>query len=355
MNKSGFVNSIKSSLAQLENLNAKSFFKAWIVDQSFELYKPDYENFIERFLTILENSNSIGNKTLKRALKILENYIFFVSNVIEIDDVNFIINRQLYIKSFEKHVADLEEVWLNIKTTLKDKFLDVLDEKKDLEKELEQLLKQIKDEQKEVRDELENTKNIKNSLEQELINYKDRYNNINTNVELETQVNVFETQSNKNLANSNWWLGGIIASSVLLIIILVVIYCNFGLPAQGAKDYVSYKSVCESCAENVLWVDMIRYIFFKLLIISTNIYVLSFCVKNYNACMHNKTNNEHRHNSFRAALHFYNTTTSEKKEEILIKVADAIFTYQKSGYYGKDSEPSNPSIIQSVAEKLTGK
>lgn len=350
----------------IEELNNSRFFISDITEnvllrtdlgvQSLAKYKDSHRDIITKLDLILKNSNDITSNVLKEINSFYNNYVVFIKFLMTLDDVQFINSRKSIIDQLDSIFEDMKGLWQQIAGVIINRnLIDLEKENERLKKESDVLFNQIKEDQENLHSELKNTISLKNSLEQELNDYKERYSDINTNVELETQINVFETQAKKNLKDSNKWLWGVILSGAVLILILISIYCNLTMPADLVKSYTDYNTICETCGEHVLWVDMIRYIFFKLLIISTNIYILSFCVKNYNACMHNKTNNDHRHNSFRAALHFYNTTTSEKREEILIKVADAIFTYQKSGYYGKDSEPSNPSIIQSVIEKVSGK
>lgn len=350
----------------IEELNNFRFFISDITEnallrtdlgvQSLARYKELHRDVVVKLDLILKNSDEITSSVLGEINSFYNSYVVFIKFLMSLDDVQFINSRKSIVDQLNSIFEEMKSIWQQIAgVIINGNILDLESENKRLRKESDMLLNQIKEDQENLHSELKNTISLKNSLEQELNDYKERYSDINTNVELETQVNVFETQAKNNLKDSNKWLKGIIGSGIVLIGILIYFYFGSELLCKEATEYIKYKSVCDNCGEQVLWVDMIRSLFFRLLILSVVIYILSFCVKNYNACMHNKTNNDHRHNSFRAALHFYNTTTSEKREEILIKVADAIFTYQKSGYYGKDSEPSNPSIIQSVIEKVSGK
>lgn len=336
------LNVLRQNLVYLKQYDDNKFFKAHLGTQSLIDLKEELDDIVDKVLLLLEVENKyISYNTLKTISQIISSLATGFRTISKMGDVDFINDRLRLYDKIHQNFQNFKEVWQTIGWMFTSSDDSSLNEAKEFNLKLQKDIQEVQ--------------TLKNSLTQQINDFADRYSDINTNVELETQVNIFEAQAKKNSEDSIKWLWGIIISGVTLIIILISIYCNLSMPADVVDSYTNYNKVCDTCGEHVLWVDMIRYIFFKLLIISTNIYILSFCVKNYNACMHNKTNNEHRHNSFRAALHFYNTTTSEKREEILIKVADAIFTYQKSGYYGKDSEPSNPSIIQSVIEKVSGK
>ncbi|HEY1196774.1 hypothetical protein, partial [Flavobacterium sp.] len=115
--------------------------------------------------------------------------------------------------------------------------------------------------------------------------------------------------------------------------------------------FKNFNLVCPSCGQEILWFYLIKHTLLRALLLSINIYILKFCIKNYNACKHNETINKQRQNSYGASLHFYNTIVSDKKDEILVMAANSIFTHQKTGYIEKGSEPNNP-IFDKVVEKV---
>lgn len=342
-----YLNNIRNTINKLNEFDENRIFRSSLGTQSIDELKEEFNNLKAKTFLLLNTAESeaVSSTTFLNINRVLDVIYGIFNNINNIDDRTFVIQRAKNLTDLKRGFDSFKEKWQPIGWMFETNTSNSTDEEF-------QKAQQIN---AELQKELANVRTLANSLEQQAEEYKTRYSNINVNVELETQIYVFKTQAEQNKKESVKWFYGIIGSAVVLFITLIVIYCTSGLAAGFFFDYTFYNKVCETCGEHVLWVDMLKHIFFKLLILSVEIYVLTFCVKNYNACMHNKTNNEHRHNSFSAALHFYNTTTGEKRDEILIKVADAIFTYQKSGYYGKDSEPANPSLIQSVVDKVAGK
>ncbi|AXG74219.1 hypothetical protein DVK85_08185 [Flavobacterium arcticum] len=195
---------------------------------------------------------------------------------------------------------------------------------------------------------------LKNSLEHQLNEQKERYESVNTKLELEKQEDIYGKIANNYNKNARWWLFGIVTSIGFLVSLIFYIKENFcfDISCYGNIELSTYNTICSDCGEHILWLEIFKSIFFRILIISLNIYLITFCVKNYNASMHNKTINELRQNSFASALHFYNTTTGDKKDEILLKAADSIFSHRATGYQGKNSEPQN-SFIQNIIDKVT--
>jgi len=347
MPRRSHLNSIRNNINILQDFVNENIFRENLGTQSLINFDGPFADFVDRIQEIIDNEEQdISLKVIQNLDRITNELVIIFQRIKAFSDVEFVNKRAGTLNDISNFFDEFKDVWQNVGWM----FI-----KNNSENLLEGEFQKAQQANAKLQTDLSDIQTLKSSLEQQISEFKDRYKDINTNVEIENQVNIFGVQAKKNKTDSQKWLVGIIISGALLILILIIIYCNLDLPAKAASKYFDYNTICDSCGQQAFWVDMIRYLFFKLLILSTNIYILSFCVKNYNACMHNKTNNDQRHNSFAAALHFYNTTTSEKREEILIKVADAIFTYQKSGYYGKDSEPSNPSIIQGVIEKVGGK
>ncbi|WP_330442043.1 hypothetical protein [Flavobacterium sp. C4GT6] len=174
---------------------------------------------------------------------------------------------------------------------------------------------------------------------------------------LVTQAAMFNEAAEKNKNESYFWIAMIFVSVGIFIWIIFHLMNNFcfDMACYMPEELKKFNSVCETCGQSVLWLEIIKSIIFRLLIISFALYLVTFCIKNYNAAMHNKTINRHRNNSFAVAFHLFNNTTSKNKDEILSKAADSIFQYQKTGYYGKDNQPINPNVIQNIFDKLSSK
>lgn len=345
MTKRSNLNRIRELIYKLEEFKREEILRGFLGTESLDVLYGEFDDLLNKSSVLVEDKQEVSAITIEEIQSVLIEIVRIFERIKGLPNSLFVEKRTDNLNVLLRQFDTFRSLWQPIGWMFETNTRNSTDEEF-------QKAQQIN---AELQKELANVRTLANSLEQQAEEYKTRYSNINVNVELETQIYVFKTQAAKNEKESVKWFWGIIGSSAILFITLIVIYCTSGLPAGFSFDYTFYNNVCETCGEHVLWVDMLKHIFFKLLILSVEIYVLTFCVKNYNACMHNKTNNEHRHNSFSAALHFYNTTTGDKRDEILIKVADAIFTYQKSGYYGKDSEPANPSLIQSVVDKVAGK
>lgn len=105
--------------------------------------------------------------------------------------------------------------------------------------------------------------------------------------------------------------------------------------------------------KTIFMFELIKSAFFRILIISIGFYALSFCIKNYNAVMHNRTINAHKANSLAAVVHLMENIKSDQgKENIMNQAAHSIFSHQKTGYFSKDKEPKNPLISEKVIERL---
>lgn len=350
----------------IEALNRYRFFISDISDeallrtndlgvQSLSKYKESHKDIVTRLDLVLENSNEISSKVLDQINIFYNDYANFIQDTIALDDLEFVNNRKSIITRFDLFIEDMKDLWQQIAGIITNK--DENRRLKKLSNTIEDHLTLLEEKNQKLQVELDETEVLKKSLESQINDYRKETSDLSIKKELIDQTYIFYGAAKKNQNNSYYWFGGIILFSIALVVLIFYIKANFcfDISCYEPKNLTIYNSICRECGEHVLWLEIFKSLFFRLLIISINIYLITFCVKNYNASMHNKVINEHRHNSFASAFHFFNSTTSERKDEILVKAADSIFTYQKTGYYGKDSEPSNPSIIQSVIEKVSGK
>ncbi|MFP9098670.1 hypothetical protein ACLI09_06410 [Flavobacterium sp. RHBU_24] len=336
-----------------EEISSEAFLRTdRLASQSLSEYKNDHLDILKKLNIICDNLDELSITVLISLSTYFTNYYAFINTLCRIDDKEFIRQKEINENLFEKHVEDFKEIWSKIaglvihKGQIKD--MNILSN--DLKNKVDSLGNQASLLEKNIRE----SQSLKNSLEAQLEEQKKRYETTNTNQELEKQSDVYKTIAEKYKSNAKAWLVGVILSGLLLIIVLFCMKSNFcfDLGCYSTTKLLDYNEVCQECGEHVLWLEMFKSIFFRLIIISINIYILTFCVKNYNACMHNKITNEVRQNSFTSALHFYNTTTGDKKDEILLRATEAIFSHRNTGYNGKGSEPVSPSIVQNIIDKV---
>ena len=210
------------------------------------------------------------------------------------------------------------------------------------------------DERVEMREEINDLRNAKNRLESLIEEQTKRYQPVFANQEFELQRDLFKGTAKSYEVKSYFWIGGIVLSTIAFVVLISIIRENFcfDLSCFNIKTLSGYKPICEDCGKHLLWLEMFKAVFFRFILISLNIYLISFCVKNYNASMHNKVINETRQNTFNVALHFYNTTVGEGKEDVLRRASESLFSHRNTGYNGKHSEPTTPSFVQNIIDKV---
>lgn len=207
----------------------------------------------------------------------------------------------------------------------------------------------------EMNNEIQKLRITKNELEATLQEQKEKYEPLQTELELTRQVREFNKSATNYSFNAKWWVVGIIFSSLIFVWVIYHIKVNYCFDSScfNLAELEKYQKVCEDCGQNIIWYEIFKGIFYRLIMVSTSLYLISFCIKNYNASMHNKVINETKANSFAYAIHIYRTTTGTSKEEIMIKGAESIFAHRNTGYNGKSSEPVSPSIVQNIVDKVT--
>ncbi len=105
-----------------------------------------------------------------------------------------------------------------------------------------------------------------------------------------------------------------------------------------------------------IYFTFFKYIFTKLLLYSMFIYIIIFCVKNYNAQMHNNIINSLKSNAFKSTLSLINTArTDDGNDKLLIQATQAIFSNQPTGYNGKESEPNSPNLVTNIIDSAAKK
>jgi hypothetical protein len=189
-----------------------------------------------------------------------------------------------------------------------------------------------------------------------LKSFEERYKNeLFNKAEIIKQENAFSEDAKKFKNASKYWLGGIIGFSLVLVIILCFAFKNFHFELSGfekIKD-INYSSVCEDCNKHILWLEIFKAVTYRIFLISFILYVISICVKNYNANMHNYTTNKHKANSLSAALVLLDKAkTNDGNDHLMIQAANAIFSHQPTSYNSKDPENLTTTLTEKIVDKV---
>ena len=132
----------------------------------------------------------------------------------------------------------------------------------------------------------------------------------------------FANQSDHHRKSSRIWLG-----ATAIIGIATILFAWFSL-----HNVVSNDSVYQ----------IVRFTISRVLIISILSYGLVWAGRNFLAHKHNQVVNKHRQNALSTFETFVAATDDrEAKNAVLLQATHCIFTPQRSGYLGKDSEPSS--------------
>ncbi|QDU15488.1 hypothetical protein CA11_33130 [Gimesia maris] len=147
-------------------------------------------------------------------------------------------------------------------------------------------------------------------------------------VSANAQVFRAESKTHADLAkawlNKTYWFSGITISVAIAFFSLVFFYQPKSTP------------------------EAIQYVFAKLILLSTLMFALIWCAKNYKSHKHNETLNNHRANALNTFQTFYTgTSDTQVKNTILLQAAHAAFSNRSTGYeatHEKDGQPTTQVI-----------
>lgn len=223
---------------------------------------------------------------------------------------------------------------------------------------INQTRKEIEAEREKIQKESDEIYKLKNKilLDQEaLLHESKKLDEFKVKLEIADKDLDFQTQAKVNKSTAIFW--AIMASILILLLISILIFSN-----QSIDEYIKLSkninknliSANNDILKFTIYFSYFKYTFAKLLIYSLLIYAIVFCVKNYNAQMHNRIINMHKSNAFKSALSLLNTAKSEEGyDQLLLQATQAIFSHQQTGYNGKESEPTNPNLITNIIESAT--
>jgi hypothetical protein len=217
----------------------------------------------------------------------------------------------------------------------------------------EQVDEMVKEVERKNADELTAAKDELDVIKAEFSSFKD----VIQKKKLTASSEEFRKQADSSRAAANKWMAGIFISLAVFITILFIIATsnNKELFEIAADISEKAKGISAILAEKLTMIEVIKKITAKIVLFSMGIYLISFLVKNYNAQMHNHIVNAQKANALRSTVELIGTAKEDEgNDKIILQATQAIFTTQKSGYQGADSEPTSPSVITNVIEAVSG-
>lgn len=225
--------------------------------------------------------------------------------------------------------------------------------RKEAELERERIQLEAREIQK-MREELQNDR-------ERLLAEEEKFNFFKTKLEVADKEFDFQQQARNNKTTAYIWavIGAILTSALIYILCdSLKVSDTFIHIADQVKKGLSGATPTsnDDIISKTIYFIFSKYIFTKLLLYSMLIYAIVFCVKNYNAQMHNNIINTHKSNAFRSTLSLLNTARSDEgNDKLLVQATQAIFSHQQTGYSGKDSEPTSPNVVTNVIDAAAKK
>ena len=103
----------------------------------------------------------------------------------------------------------------------------------------------------------------------------------------------------------------------------------------------------------VLFYEIFKKTFIRVLLIMVIIYFLKFAINNYSACAHNKIVNQHKANTLDAAIRILNLTKAddEIRNSILGWASKEIYSHHSTGFL-KNEDKMNLSVLEKCISLL---
>ncbi len=232
----------------------------------------------------------------------------------------------------------------------------------DRKKVLEKIRLEAQKEKENLQKEIESIRSIGEEIRSEreqLVSEADKFDEFKQKLEVADKEITFEELAQINRVYAQRWLYSGIAISVMYLIFLYMSIFDYHdlikIVSSIDAAYSSIKSV-QNTSSNVLHFSILIYCVKKLLFTSVFIIGIVFCIKNYNAQMHNRIINLHKSQALSSAKSLLNTAkTDEGKDKLLIQASSAIFSHQHTGYSKKENDQSGSNLINNVIDTASSK
>jgi len=165
----------------------------------------------------------------------------------------------------------------------------------------------------------------------------------------------FHNQAETNKKTAKIWGISAVAAIICFLLVIYFVFSQSGELFQIAKDVTARSKPVEAALiHQIILIEIGKRIGARLLMVSIIVYFITFLVKNYNAQMHNYIINSHKANALRSTVDLIGTAKQDDgNDKIIIQATQAIFTPQKSGYQGAESEPNSPNLITNVIDAVS--
>lgn len=235
------------------------------------------------------------------------------------------------------------------------------------EKEKNELIsktkKEFEEEKRKIDNEANEIRKLRIELQNEkenLINEEKKFDEFKTKLEIADKQLDFQFEAEKNKKSANIWA---IITGALIVLLLVILFfsldsnkCFSDIAISVKKQMLGKGEKIDSLVSNTIYFTYYKFLITKLFLYSIFIFGIVFCIKNYNAQMHNTIINMHKANALKSTLSLLNTAKSDDgNDKLLMQATQAIFSHQQTGYGGKENEPTSPNLVTNVIDSVSKK
>ena len=344
---------LKDVLSSFENQNLERFYRENLGEYSLVQFKIQLIDIQKKLKLILENDiiKDLADKNASDLMASITNIGRIVMDVILThDNDSFLDIRKDTIVKMEAAIDVFKLIWLRVSPLIIEKKFENLNSESFVE-EAKIRNERTREFESEIEKSVEVVTEIKNTLESKISAIENRYQDVVEKFELASGTMMFENLASKNLKKANRWL---YPAGIFFGILLVLLYffwlniCKNHLCIldQGLCQFCKLKSIGVEYTQSLFIFELIKVWAFKVFCVSLLLYIIVFCLKQYQIEMHNYTLNSHKAgalNSSTFLLEVIGKTIRQDnesaKEQIIKTAAEAIFSHQKTGYNSKDKEP----------------
>lgn len=325
------IDQFKTALADWAAFDFSKAIRSELGAESFEQLKP----IVDQVRLMLETTDRVKEDLSNDVVHNMGQYAQEIRGqcigLQKATASNFISQKAQVLREIEQRLDGMRQVWPSV--------LSLVNAQRDFvggqRSELEELQKKAQHVDRLIRD-----------LDEKAATFTKATEAITTSSIIKEEE-VFSKDAGRFRSASWIWLGLVVVfSGVFLIALRWIVrdFC-FELSCYQKIGEVNYNTVCTDCNRSVLYLEMAKGISFRVLLISFLLFLVTVCVKNYYAAMHNYTINTHKANSLAAARTMLGLNLSQQgHDQLMTMAASAIFSHQSTGYNNK--RPENPGLGQ---------
>jgi hypothetical protein len=342
----GHLDQFNINLKAWKELDYEKIYREDLGTESFINIKTLIDDLTTKISRTDQVKEKIGDSLLSQVYNVYKQIIAQLNAVINYSNGQFVSNKNTIENQINAQYEQLLNHWPQVVAIINDTAEN--QDASEILKELDKRTKKSEIDAKEIED-------LKTRLSAELQDFEKKYKDQFKRAELVNQREIFSIQSSDYNKTAFRWLLAVIGSSLILLIVLWLVFKNFcfDLTCYSNISEINYSQIDSSANRTILYLEIFKAIAYRLFIISFVLYIVNFCVKNYNASKHNQTVNSQKANSLNAALVLLERArTDEGNDNIMSQAASAIFSHQPTGYNKKDPENISRSITEKIIEKV---